>query len=187
MTLAASAPVGAQTPRPSASPAPTPADVRFLQGMIEHHVQALAMTALVPSRSGRADLRILAERIDVSQRDEIASMSAWLTDHRQAVPAAAHGGHAGHAGVATNAPMPGMLSAAQMAALEAARGPEFDRLFLEGMIQHHEGALQMVADLMATPGAAQDPDIFRVASEVDSDQRSEIARMRKLLSAVTTP
>jgi uncharacterized protein (DUF305 family) len=156
--------------------------VRFLQGMIEHHAQALAMTALVPSRSARADLRILAERIDVSQRDEIASMSAWLADHRHTVPESAHGGHAGHA-----TPMPGMLTAAQLAALESARGPEFDRRFLESMIQHHEGALRMVADLMATPGAAQDPDIFRVASEVDSDQRAEIARMRQLLAAVTTP
>lgn len=158
----------------------TPADVRFMQGMIAHHAQAIEMSGLVPARSTRNDIRLLAEKIDVSQKDEIAMMQRWLGDHHETVPnpLAPHE----HMGAAAHqAMMPGMLTAEQMAALARAKGVAFDRLFLAGMIQHHQGALTMVAELFATPGAAQLSEIFRFASDVDADQRAEIARMRTLL------
>ncbi|HEY0023749.1 MAG TPA: DUF305 domain-containing protein [Longimicrobium sp.] len=151
------------------------ADVRFLQMMIPHHAQALEMTALVPSRSTRQDVRLTAQRIDLSQQDEIAMMQRWLRARR--VEAQAEHQHgAGHAH------MPGMLTPQEMERLRAASGAEFDRLFLEYMIRHHEGALAMVAELFATPGAGQEPELFSMASEVDSDQRMEIARMRAMLN-----
>jgi uncharacterized protein (DUF305 family) len=154
----------------------TPADVRFMQGMIGHHAQALEMTALVPSRTTRQDLKTLAIRIDVSQADEIKMMERWLQARGQTVP----GPHAMHMHGATL--MPGMLTPEQMSALAAAKGAAFDRLFLEGMIQHHGGALTMVHDLFATPGAGQEADIFGFASDVDADQRAEIDRMRSMLA-----
>jgi uncharacterized protein (DUF305 family) len=160
--------------------------VRFMQGMIVHHAQAVEMTALVPERSARADVRRLAARIAVSQDDEMAQMRQWLENRNEAVPEVAdpHGAHAhhGHHGDAHEL-MPGMLDAAAMARLRAATGAEFDRLFLEGMIRHHEGALTMVAELLATDGAAQEPEIFQFASHVESDQRIEIDRMRRMLAA----
>jgi uncharacterized protein (DUF305 family) len=152
------------------------ADVRFLQMMIPHHAQALEMTALAPSRSTRDDVRLTAQRIELSQQDEIAMMQRWLRARR--VEAA----HAGHQHGAGHAHMPGMLAPQEMDRLRAARGAEFDRLFLEYMIRHHEGALAMVAELFATPGAGQEPELFSMASEVDSDQRMEIARMRAMLN-----
>jgi uncharacterized protein (DUF305 family) len=153
----------------------TDADVRFMQGMIGHHAQALEMTALLRSRSSNEDMRKLAQRIDVSQADEIKMMQEWLTRHGAALPDP----HAHHAQGATL--MPGMLTAADMAQLAAAKGPAFDRLFLQFMIKHHEGALAMVKDLFATPGAGQESDIFAFASDVDADQRMEIDRMRAML------
>lgn len=173
-----------------AASAPAAADVQFMRGMLAHHAQALAMTALVPTRSLRADVRLLAERIDVSQRDEIAIMRSWLADRGVPVPAAdsAHAGHhaqhdsGGHGDGAGHAMMPGMLTDAELAQLARARGAEFDRLFLEFMIRHHEGALVMVADFFATPGAGQEPQLFGFASDVDADQRAEIRRMRALLA-----
>lgn len=160
---------------------PTPADVAFMTGMIGHHAQALVMSALVPGRSARADLALLAERITASQRDEISLMQQWLRDHGEEAPdPAAHAQHdAGHA-----ARMPGMLTPAELARLGAASGNDFDRLFLEFMIRHHEGALQMVADLRRSPGALQEPQLFDFASDVDADQRAEIARMRRLLGTL---
>jgi uncharacterized protein (DUF305 family) len=152
----------------------TAADVRFMQGMIGHHAQAIEMTALVPTRTSRDTMKLLAQRIEISQRDEIAMMQGWLRARGQAPPDA----HAHHQGGAL---MPGMLTAEEMAHLAAARGPAFDRLFLESMINHHDGALVMVKDLFATPGAGQDPEIFAFASDVDADQRMEIARMSALL------
>ena len=201
----------AAVPAPAAAPAPagstprhTAADTRFMQGMIGHHAQALAMTALVPSRSERREIRLIAERIEVSQGDEIALMQTWLRDRGEVVPASgaedehAHHdmpapssppapGHATHdmrGTPAAHAAMPGMLSPAELAELAAARGPAFDRLFLERMIRHHEGALTMVAQLLATPGAAQSPDTYTFVSDVDSDQRNEIARMKALLAGM---
>lgn len=156
------------------------ADVRFAQHMIAHHGQALEMVALVPARANRSDLRTLAARIEVSQRDEIASMQRWLKSRGEEAPdTEAHHGHV-EAG-APEAAMPGMLSPVEMATLAAANGPEFDRLFLELMIRHHEGALAMVAELFASPGGGQEPEIFGIASEVDADQRAEIERMRSML------
>jgi uncharacterized protein (DUF305 family) len=155
----------------------TPADVRFMQGMIGHHAQALEMTAIVRSRSESDALRMLALRIEVSQADEIKLMQDWLTARRQPLPDP----HAHHA---AGAPlMPGMLTSAELAQLAEARGPELDRLFLQFMIKHHEGALTMVQDLLATPGAGQEPDVFAFASDVDADQRMEIDRMRAALAA----
>ncbi len=152
----------------------TPADVRFVQGMLAHHAQALEMTALVPTRSHDDALKRLAERIDVSQRDEMEMMRDWLTRRGESLPDPHAHHHAdGH--------MPGMLSAAQMQALASADGRAFDRLFLEGMIQHHSGALTMVQELFATRGAGQEPDLFDFASEVEADQAMEIARMRAVL------
>lgn len=154
------------------------ADVRFLRGMIPHHAQALEMTALVPSRSTRQDVRATAQRIEVSQQDEIAMMQQWLRARRLEAPAA----DAGHQHGGGHAHMPGMLTPQEMDRLRAASGAAFDRLFLEYMIRHHEGALVMVAELFATPGAGQEPELFGMASEVDSDQRMEIARMRAMLN-----
>lgn len=154
----------------------TPADVKFMQGMIGHHSQAIEMTALLPSRTSRDDMKMLAQRIDVSQADEINMMKRWLTDRGQTLPDP----HAHHM---PGMLMPGMLTADEMATLTAAKGPEFDRLFLEGMIKHHGGALTMVQELFATAGAGQESDIFAFASDVDADQRMEIDRMRGMLAA----
>jgi uncharacterized protein (DUF305 family) len=157
------------------------ADAAFMQGMIAHHAQAIAMADLIPARTMRREIQLLGQRIAVSQRDEIALMRHWLEAHQEKVPDI--GEHEHHAGMAMpgDTLMPGMLTADQMAALAAAKGDEFDRLFLRGMIQHHGGALQMVARLFASQGAAQDPEVFRFASDIDADQRAEIARMQRLL------
>jgi uncharacterized protein (DUF305 family) len=184
---------GSGTSRPNY----TPADVRFMQGMIAHHAQALTMTALLRDRTTRADMRLLAQRIDVSQQDEIGLMRRWLEKRGEPVPnvdpAREHHDTAGYAmsmpgmsmpGMSTsNMMMPGMLTPGQLAELAKARGSEFDRLFLLDMIQHHEGALVMVRDLLATNGAAQEPEIFQFSSDIDADQRAEIMRMRALLAA----
>jgi uncharacterized protein (DUF305 family) len=154
----------------------TAADVRFMQGMIGHHAQALEMAALVPSRTSREDMKMLALRIDVSQADEIKMMQGWLEARGQDVP----GLHAHHAQGA--ALMPGMLTPQEMERLAAAKGPEFDRLFLEGMIKHHGGALTMVKELFATPGAGQEAEMYAFASDVDADQRMEIERMGAMLA-----
>lgn len=153
-------------------PGHTAADVRFMQEMIGHHAQALVMAAMAPTHGAGEMVRKLALKIDISQRDEIAMMKAWLTERNQAVPADDH---------AHSPDMPGMLSPEQLARLDAARGSEFDRLFLTFMIQHHEGALRMVETLFDSPGAAQDPDIFRFATDVFADQLDEIDVMRHML------
>lgn len=152
----------------------TAADVRFMQGMIHHHAQALKMAAMAPTHGAGPSVRLLCEKINVSQRDEIAMMSTWLRDRNQAVPDPKDP----HPMM-----MPGMLTDAQLAALDKARDSTFDRLFLTGMIQHHEGAIQMVKDLFATPGAGQASEVFRFASDVDTDQRGEIARMQAMLAS----
>ena len=169
----------------------TDADVRFMRRMIGHHAQALAMTDLVPARTSRDDMRLLAQRIEVSQQHEIGLMRRWLRDRHEEVPSQDdnlehHGASAdaGHAAGRHEAPMPGMLTRQELAGLAGATGAAFDRLFLELMIRHHEGALTMVAELLATNGAGQETDVFRFASEVDADQRAEIARMRTLLGTL---
>jgi uncharacterized protein (DUF305 family) len=156
----------------------TPADVRFMQGMIGHHAQALDMTALVPSRTESDDMQKLALRIEVSQADEIKMMQHWLAARGQDVP----GPHPMHAHETTGVTMmPGMLTAEEMARLANAKGVAFDRLFLTGMIKHHGGALIMVRDLFAAPGAGQEAEMFAFASDVDADQRMEIERMSMML------
>jgi uncharacterized protein (DUF305 family) len=153
----------------------TPADVKFMQGMIHHHAQAIDMTALLPSRTASEDMKKLALRISVSQEDEIDMMRKWLSARGQEVP----GEHAHHM---PGAPMmPGMLSPEEMARLGQANGTEFDRLFLEGMIKHHAGALTMVEELFSSAGAGQDSEIFAFASDVEADQRMEIDRMGAML------
>ena len=149
-----------------------------MQGMIGHHLQAVEMVALIPSRTTREELQLLGQRIDISQADEIKMMQDWLRARGQEVPDE----HAMHMHGATL--MPGMLSPEEMRRLTEARGAEFDRLFLEGMIKHHEGALTMVRELFATPGAGQEVSIFSFASDVDADQRMEIERMGALLGAL---
>jgi uncharacterized protein (DUF305 family) len=156
----------------------TDADVRFMQGMISHHAQAVEMVALIPTRTSREDMRPLGHRIDVSQADEIKMMQHWLEVRRQAVP----NEHAHHMHDAKL--MPGMLGPLEMDHLAAASGAEFDRLFLEGMIKHHGGALTMVEELFATPGAGQEVEIFSFASDVDADQRMEIERMGGMLNTI---
>jgi uncharacterized protein (DUF305 family) len=153
----------------------TDADVQFMQGMIGHHAQALEMTALLRDRTQSEDMRKLAQRIDLSQADEIRMMQEWLKRRGKPLPDP----HAHHHGGAL---MPGMLTAEEMARLAAANGPEFDRLFLEFMIKHHEGALVMVDELFAAPGAGQEPEIFAFASDVNADQRMEIQRMGAMLA-----
>jgi len=149
-----------------------------MQGMIGHHAQALEMVALIPTHTTRQALQLLGQRIDISQVDEIKMMQDWLRARGQQVPAM----NAMHMHGATL--MPGMLTAEEMARLSQAMGDEFDRLFLEGMIKHHEGAITMVKDLFATPGAGQDVTVFSFASDVDADQRMEIQRMGTLLEAL---
>jgi uncharacterized protein (DUF305 family) len=153
--------------------APADADVRFMQGMIHHHAQALQMVSLIASHTTRRDMQLLGERIATSQRDEINLMQQWLADHHQ------------DAGPHTMS-MPGMLTDEQMAQLAQANGPAFDRLFLEDMIQHHQGAVAMVDQLFHTPGAAQESSVFQFASDVNADQLAEIARMKALLKELTT-
>ena len=156
-------------------PGYTDADVKFMQGMIHHHSQAIDMVELLYTRTSSDDMKKLAKRIEVSQNDELGMMRRWLEARGQDVP----GPHAHHM---PGAPlMPGMLTPDEMAKLAAAKGPGFDKLFLEGMIKHHSGALVMVKDLFATPGAAQGSEMFAFASDVDADQRMEIDRMSAML------
>jgi uncharacterized protein (DUF305 family) len=155
------------------------ADVRFMRGMIGHHAQAVRMTDLVPTRAARPEIRLMAERIAVSQQDEIAAMERWLRSRGEEVPSADAHQHHGAAG-GDHAGMPGMATPEEMARLAASTGAEFDRLFLELMIRHHEGALVMVAALLAAPGGGQDAEVYQLASDVEADQRAEIARMRRL-------
>ena len=152
----------------------TQADVRFMQGMIPHHEQALVMTELVRRYATTDAVRQMALRMEISQRDEIALMETWLRNHDEPTRMPGHGMHM----------MPGMLTPEQMEELRNARGVEFDQLFLEYMIQHHLGAIDMVATLFATPGAAQESTIFKFAEDVDADQTMEIERMQRVLESI---
>jgi uncharacterized protein (DUF305 family) len=206
-TAIAVTPLTAQKP-PATAPARdyTQADVDFVQGMIMHHAQAVVMSDWATTHDARPDLQILCKRIALSQRDEITMMQQWLQDRHLPVPDPLHmlhpAGHgAMHDGGAMHMPgmnmsgmdmnghqmtMPGMLTPEQLHQLDAARGPAFDRLYLTGMIRHHEGALTMVASLFATPGAGQQPEISTFAIDVDASQRAEIARMEAMLNTLTT-
>jgi uncharacterized protein (DUF305 family) len=152
----------------------TPADARFMQGMIGHHAQAVEMVALINDRTSSVDLKRLGLRIQVSQEDEMNMMRKWLEVRGEKIP----GPHSHHE---PGGFMPGMLTAEEMQQLASAKGQEFDRLFLQGMIKHHAGAITMVEELFKSPGAGQDGEIFAFASDVDADQRMEIERMGLML------
>jgi uncharacterized protein (DUF305 family) len=176
------------TTRPDTGRQPyTSADVRFMSDMIGHHAQALLISRWAPTHDAGPSIRTLAERIINAQEDEIAIMQQWLRDRGHPVPEVhltateVHvmvpgGGHA-HA-------MPGMLTDDQMKQLGAARGRDFDRLFLTFMIQHHRGAVSMVQELLGSTGAAQDDIVFKLASDINVDQTTEIDRMQKMLVAM---
>ncbi len=158
----------------------TAADVAFMQGMIGHHAQAVEMVDLLKTRTTNDDMKKLGLRIELSQVDEIRMMQHWLQARRQTVPDE----HAHHQHDAKL--MPGMLTPEQMERLVDAKGTQFDRLFLEGMIAHHGGALVMVHDLFESPGAAQDSEIYGFASDVEADQKAEIDRMGAMLNGLTS-
>jgi uncharacterized protein (DUF305 family) len=162
----------------------TDADVSFMSGMIPHHAQALVMARMVPTHGASPIIQTLAARIMNAQRDEIALMQRWLRDRNEPVPEPGEGGAMAHAGDHAMH-MPGMLTPQQLSALDAARGEEFDRMFLTFMIQHHRGAVTMVHELFGTPGAGLNEDAFRIASDIQVDQATEIARMELMLSEMT--
>jgi uncharacterized protein (DUF305 family) len=176
-----------ETRADSAGESYTAADVHFMSAMIGHHAQAIMMAGMAPTHGASASVRTLAERIVNGQQDEIATMQQWLRDRGRTVPEArATGAMAMHgAGHSTHDMlMPGMLTEAQLKQLDQARGTEFDRLFLNFMIQHHRGAVSMVKDLFGSQGAAQDDTVFKFASDVNVDQITEIARMERMLVAL---
>jgi uncharacterized protein (DUF305 family) len=154
-----------------------PADTRFMQGMIAHHAQAVEMVDLLKTRTTNEQMRMLGLRIEVSQNDEIKMMRTWLETRGETQP----GEHAHHM---PDGMLPGMLTAAEMDKLRAAKGVAFDRLFLEGMIRHHGGALVMVEELRSSEGAMQEAEIYDFASHVDADQRMEILRMNTMLKGM---
>jgi uncharacterized protein (DUF305 family) len=159
------------------------ADVDFMTGMIHHHAQALVMSALAPANGASAALLTLTSRITNAQKDEIAIMQRWLRERGRPVPTVDSDGRmSGESGGAMA--MPGMLSRTQLEELTAATGVEYDRLFLTYMIQHHDGAVTMVHDLFATDGAAQDEFVFKIASDIQVDQITEIARMQQMLDGL---
>jgi uncharacterized protein (DUF305 family) len=178
-------------PATAADPKPRPdlvrgpysaADVEFMSGMIPHHAQAVLIAGWAPSHGARQDVRVLCERIVVGQRDEIATMRNWLRDRGLPVPDANATKHKMVMnGMEMDMLMPGMLTDEQLAALDKARGPEWDRLFLTGMIGHHQGALKMIEDLLKTYGAAQDDALFKFVSDMNADQTIEIDFMSKML------
>jgi uncharacterized protein (DUF305 family) len=155
----------------------TPADIKFMQGMIGHHAQAVEMVALINDRTANPSMKLLGMRIQVSQEDEMNMMRTWLKEHGAEIPGPHH--HHTKEGF-----MPGMLTQEEMDKLAAAKGVEFDRLFLMGMIKHHAGAITMVEELFKTPGAGQDGSIYAFASDVDADQRMEIDRMGLMLKEI---
>jgi uncharacterized protein (DUF305 family) len=195
----ASPPAAAVVPTPAATPSATPAaasehqhhaegaapitipkgalyteaDVRFMQGMIAHHAQAIHMSRMAPTHGANPRLVRFAQKIDLSQAGEIVQMQHWLRANGQAAPDTSSW---------RTMTMHGMLTAEELGRLDAARGPAFDRLFLAYMIRHHEGALKMVADLLATPRAAQDVDVSVLANDVETTQTAEIGLMRQMLA-----
>ena len=177
LALLTTARLNAQTPRDF-----TPADAEFVQGMIMHHAQAVVMSDWCATHGARADLRILCKRIALSQRDEIKVMRKWLLDRGQSAPDPLQ---MPGMTMGDDKMMPGMLTSPEMKQLDAARDAAFDRLYLNDMIQHHEGALSMVATLFAKPGGGQQSDLFAIATDIDAGQRVEIARMEAMLNTLT--
>ena len=160
----------------------TAADIHFMSGMISHHAQAIKMAKWAPTHGASPAVVRLSERIATSQADEIVFMQSWLRDRRQPVPEPDPAGMKMKMGDSEHVMlMPGMLTPEQMAQLDAARGKEFDKLFLTFMIQHHQGAITMVRELFSAHGAGQDESVFQFANDVEIDQEAEIARMRQML------
>lgn len=184
--------IAAGSPALSQSTRSDSAAVHFVQGMMHHHAQAIVMGEMVPTHTSSTDLRTAARRIVVSQTDEIALMRRWLERRHFAVPqidtappdTTSHsmsGMDMSGMQMSPQSPqMPGMLTHDRLLRLARSRRKAFDSLFLQSMIAHHEGALKMVADLFAVPGAADDPELFQLAGDIDADQRAEIARMRSM-------
>jgi uncharacterized protein (DUF305 family) len=176
----------------------TAADVDFVQGMIMHHAQAVVMSDWASDHGARPSLAILCKRIALSQRDEITMMQHWLEQRQLAVPDPLHMLDTVHGPIRDRSGMDmpgmdmgqhpmmmkGMLTAEQMRQLDAAHGAAFDSLYLTGMIRHHQGALDMVARLFASPGSGQQPEIFSFATDVDAGQRAEMARMQAILNSL---
>ncbi|MDB4917988.1 MAG: hypothetical protein JWM95_5632 [Gemmatimonadetes bacterium] len=171
---------GALAQHKAAAPARSEADVNFMAGMIPHHAQAVLMAGWAASHGARPDVAVLCERIVVGQKDEIALMQYWLRQHGETVPSATDT-RMKMKGM-PDMLMPGMMSDEEMAALDKARGPEFDRLFMEGMIRHHQGAVAMVDELLASKNAAQNDVVYKMASDIYADQTTEIDRMQKMLA-----
>lgn len=164
----------------------TEADVHFVAGMIGHHAQALVMAGMAPTHGASPTIRTLTARIINAQKDEIATMERWLRDRGQPVPTFSISGTELkiEGGMHDAMHMPGMLTPEQLRELDASRGTAFDRLFLRYMIQHHQGAVTMVADLFKVDGALQDEQLFKLASDIQVDQRTEIARMERVLASL---
>jgi uncharacterized protein (DUF305 family) len=156
-------------------------DIEFMQGMIMHHAQAVEMTALIEARTENKELRLLGARISQSQSDEMNFMKRWLENRGEPIEKVMEMGDMSVMDHGSHNMMPGMLSRKQMAELRRAKGAEFDRLFLEGMIQHHKGALVMVKEMFDTAGSGQDAELFNFATDVDSGQRAEIKIMQTML------
>jgi uncharacterized protein (DUF305 family) len=160
-------------------------DIDFVSGMIHHHAQAILMSKLAPTHGAAPSIRTLTARIINAQQDEIRLMQQWLIDRGQPVPAPnPYGMPMDMGGMQHEMLMPGMLTREQLAQLDSAQGPHFDLLFLKDMVQHHTGAVGMVKTLFASPGAGQDEVIFKVASDINVDQSTEIARMNRMLLAI---
>jgi uncharacterized protein (DUF305 family) len=176
----------AKASRDSARYPYTEADIHFMTGMIAHHAQAIKMASMAPTHGAAPSVRTLCDRIINAQSDEIRLMQQWLRDRRQDVPEANPAGMTMMMnGVQHTMLMPGMLSEEQMKQLDAAKGTEFDRLFLTGMIQHHGGAIAMVKELSETYGAGQDEIVAKFAQDVHVDQTTEIVRMQQMLAVLT--
>ncbi len=163
----------------------TAADIHFMTGMIGHHAQAIDMARWAPTHGASASVKVLAARIINAQQDEIVIMQRWLRDRQLPVPEAKAGPMMMPMdGMAHEMLMPGMLTAAQMQELDQARGLEFDRRFLQFMMQHHRGAVTMVTELFAADGSGQNETVFKFASDVNTDQTTEIARMERMLASM---
>ena len=163
----------------------TAADIEFMSGMISHHAQAVQMAKWAESHNASKAVQIFCGRVATAQTAEIGLMQQWLAERRQPVPDADPRGMKMDMGGTTHfMAMPGMLTEEQMKQLDAARGTEWDRLFLTFMVQHHRGAIQMVDKLFGTPGAGQDEIVFKFANDVQVDQSTEIDRMMQMLEAL---
>ena len=184
-TTASPATLGGNPATAAAGPLVNEGDAAFMKGMIPHHAQAVLIAGWAPSHGARDDVQRLCERIVVAQRDEIKLMQDWLRMKGQTVPAAdAKGMMMNMGGMMHEMLMPGMLTDEQLKELDAARGSQFDRLFLQAMIRHHLGAISMVDDLEKVDGARQDETVFRFSQDVYADQTTEIERMEKMLATI---